>query len=737
MIGFITSQGLSWKGVLKSIPKSTNSMQPIFEAITNSLESIDIRKRRGDVFSPYINLKFFFNETLDHEPDGLLRVEISDNGIGFDNINFSRLEIFKDDTKGYGNRGSGRIQLIHSFHNATYTSVYLQDNTPMMRQFTLSKSDCFLANNSIIKVDREEKIEGTEDLRTVLELCNLRTKFDIKFFNDQTIDNIKEIILNHYIQYFCTNKDSLPQINISYFHQDQLIQERTIVVSDIPTVSHNDETVMVPISKISDDMKRVEDSEDPDSQVKINVKSYKLPLDQIKKNTVKVTCKGEVVDSVKVKLECLPSDMQIDSSHFLFVLSSPYFDERIGDNRDTLEILNKTEFKKKAKQFGTIQPQIVMDNLERKLSDKASEMYSEIASQKKQQEEQLVRLKKIYLLSDDAIKDANINDSVEDILKKAYTYDAKLIAERDAVYHAKQEELNSLDTTSPSYQEDLYRLVEDISRVLPLQDKETLSRYVTHRRLVLDLMSKILNREIDIQKVEGARNEDEKLLHNLLFAQHSDNTRESDLWMLNEDYLYFKGFSEHRLNQIEIDGVKLFKENITEEEERYLVSLGENRKIKRPDILLFPSERKCIIVELKTPTTNLSLHLDQIKKYAYFLLNFTSEQFTIDTFYGYLIGEALEFRDVRAADGRFKYDPKFNFMYLPNAPVVFEDDHTGKQDGSLYMEVLTYSVLLERAKKRNEAFTSILFPKETEDSLQDCSPQENQEIGTNEKTIFD
>ena len=103
----------------------------------------------------------------------------------------------------------------------------------------------------------------------------------------------------------------------------------------------------------------------------MKIKSYKLSQGQLKKNSIKVTCKGEVVESVKVKLDCLPADMQIGSSFFLFLLSSQYFDNRVGDSRDTLEILNKTEFKKRAKQYGMIEPQIVLDDLQEKVSNKA------------------------------------------------------------------------------------------------------------------------------------------------------------------------------------------------------------------------------------------------------------------------------------------------------------------------------------------------------------------------------
>lgn len=38
-----------------------------------------------------------------------------------------------------------------------------------------------------------------------------------------------------------------------------------------------------------------------------------------------------------------------------------------------------------------------------------------------------------------------------------------------------------------------------MTKAIPLQDKESLSRYVTHRKLVLDLMAKILRRETSYQ----------------------------------------------------------------------------------------------------------------------------------------------------------------------------------------------------------------------------------------------
>ena len=152
MMEYISSEGLNWRGLLKGFPKATNLMQPLFEAFTNSLEAIDMRQKRGDHFSPYIHLDFYFNQNIKGENDGLRRLIVTDNGIGFDDDNFSRLKVYKDDTKGYDNRGSGRIQLIHSFTIATFKSIFSQNGGNKYREFVLSKAESFLQHNTIVRL---------------------------------------------------------------------------------------------------------------------------------------------------------------------------------------------------------------------------------------------------------------------------------------------------------------------------------------------------------------------------------------------------------------------------------------------------------------------------------------------------------------------------------------------------------------------------------------------------------
>lgn len=726
---FISSDGLYWPGVFKGIKKASNPLQPIFEVITNSFEAIDMRSKLNAPFEPFITIELFYNETTDKQPDGLAEVHVTDNGIGFDDSNFKRLTIFKDDTKGYSNRGSGRIQLVQSFKQVMYHSVYCQAGVKYVREFSLSKAFQFMQKNAIIRLDKEEVVIGEKDNCTQVKLIELRDKNDVKFFNNLTISDLKQKIIDHYILFLCTNRESLPKIDIKFYHLSKCIAHTDITLSDIPMPSKDDAVISISKSRISEDMKHIEASEE---KVDIKIRSYKISSNILPKNSIKVTCKNEVVDSVKLKIGSLPADKIIDGSHFLFLLSSDYFDNQIGDTRDHFEILTKADFKKIAKSQGYISEQLVLDDLAEGVNSVAIRLYDEIAKQEEEQQRIIKSLRETYLLSEEALAEVCPNDSPDDIVRKAYAYDAKVNANRDMNIQKSIDQIRNLNPSDDSYQKDLDKMVADLSSNMSLKDKESLSRYVTHRKLVLDLMQQILDRQLECQGIEGKRVVDEKLIHDLLFRQHTDEPGSSDLWMLNEEYLYFKGVSEYRLNQIIFNGKKLFREEISEEEERYLTSLGENRAIKRPDILLFPSERKCIIIELKTPDTNLALHLNQINKYAYFIRNFSTEDFMIDTFYGYLIGESLEPRDVRAFDGDFIYDPKFNYCYRPSKKIP---DDTSSHDGSLYTEVMQYSVILKRAKMRNNVFINKLFHKE-EDVYKDSQNTNNNSLHNETIDLF-
>lgn len=51
-------------------------------------------------------------------------IDIIDTGVGFTEENLYRLKCLYNETKGYNNLGTGRVQYLHFFHNTDIHSVF-------------------------------------------------------------------------------------------------------------------------------------------------------------------------------------------------------------------------------------------------------------------------------------------------------------------------------------------------------------------------------------------------------------------------------------------------------------------------------------------------------------------------------------------------------------------------------------------------------------------------------------
>lgn len=690
---FIIAQDLSFVGVLHDIKKSKTALQPIFECFTNALEAIKIKQNTAKSHKGEITIRINASETTFQSTE-LNGISITDNGIGFNDEEFKRFNTFKLTNKGFKNLGSGRIQYVHYFDTTTIKSVFEQGGKFFEREFVVSKREDFLKQNAIVKhricKESSESTTGTTvTFSTLLENSGV--------YNDLNENTIKEKLLERYIHYFCYNKTKLPKIKIEFYVQSVLKGESTISQIDIPSI---DKTKTIPLQyskKSKKGIDKIDKTED------FTIDAFKVSKNLLKENKLNLVSKGEVIEVNEenkpfIHLENLASNENVKGYKYVFLVSSNFIDERDTNVRGVIKIYTKDEFFKNA--FAK-EEEVLLEDIQDEVNKSIDSMYPEIEEVKQKHQEGFAKLKEMFFLDDDTAKEisVSINDSETDILKKFYEAEAKKAASMDAAIKESIDNLEKLDTRNPNYVEELEKEINRLVRSIPLQNKKTLTHYVARRKLVLDLLDKILSRKLQVQQQK--ENYDEALIHNLLFQKGSTNTENSDLWIINEDFIYFKGSSEKQLSQLEIDGQKVFKDKFTEEEERYLTSLGENRKIKRPDVLLFPEEGKCIIIEFKAPHVNASDHLTQIDRYANLIRNYTEDKFQITTFYGYLLGESIEPRDVLGTVSRYEHSYQFDYLYRPAENVIGFD---GRTNGSIYTEVIKYTTLLERAKQRNKIF---------------------------------
>lgn len=689
---YISTNDLLFKGVLYDIKKSRIALQPIFEAFTNALEAIKIRF--GDNSSQGIIIIDIHATKTTGEDSEFQSLTISDNGIGFNTEEFKRFNTYKDFTKGFKNLGSGRIQFVHFFDATTFTSIFNQDGKFYERQFITSKKSSFLDKNAIV-FHRYCKETDSQNIGTSITFSGILENSNIYNGLDQV--TLKQELTQRYINYFCYNRKTLPKILINFFVQTELKGQATIKDQDIPQIDKQ-ESIKLHYSKLSSDGRKIEKSDKTELFV---IDAYKIDKSILKSNDLKFVSKGEVVEESNIALSSLSEYDHVKGFKYLFLVSGEYIDRKDTNIRGVLNIPKLDSFTRGSDLF--TREEIVLEDIQDGVNSSINKMYPEVQEVQKKHNEEFAKLKEMFLLEDQEAEDIKIsvNDSESKILEKFYEAEAKKTANIDAAIKRSIDRLNKLDTRSDTYCNDLQKEINSLTTSIPLQNKTALTRYIARRKLVIDLFSKILNKELEIQQ-DGARDFDEALIHNLLFQQSSEHPENSDLWILNEDFIYFKGSSEKQLSKIKIGDELLFKSQFSAEEDKYLKSLGENRLIKRPDVLLFPEEGKCIIIEFKAPDVNVSEHLTQINTYANFILNYTEDKFRITQFYGYLIGEGIEPRDVLSKVSSFEHSYQFDYLYQPATKVISFSDE--RPHGSIYTEVIKYTTLLARAKKRNQVF---------------------------------
>ena len=690
---YISTEDLLYKGVLDDVKKSKLALQPIFEAFTNALEAIKIKSRSQKSFNGKIRIEIHATETTTGNPE-FSKLSIIDNGVGFNEEEFKRFNTYKDYRKGFSNLGSGRIQFAHHFDTTVINSVFSEKGEFFEREFVVSKKDSFLKKNAIVlhkfcKKTKKNKTGSNITFNTILEKSNI--------YNELNEQKLKDELLERYLSYFCQHRSNLPHIQIEYFLQTEKKGETSILDKDIPRISKS-RNFSLPYSRISVDGKSIEKNKDKKETFKID--AYQIEQKLLKSNSIKLVSKGEIVEDSPIKLHSLGERDNVGGQKYLFLISSKYIDSRDTNVRGVINIPDRDSFGKDTSIFS--QEEILLEDIEETVNQTINSLYPEFEKVKKEHEEDFQKLVDMFLLDDNAIKDLNlsINDDESKILQRIYESDARKIAKIDAAIKESIDKLDEMDTSSEDYLEDLEEEVKKLAKAIPLQNKTALTQYVARRKLVIELLDKILDRKLKVQNTNG-RNFDEELIHNLLFQQGSDNPENSDLWILNEEFIYFKGSSEKQLSQLQINGERVFKDEFSEEEERYLKSLGEDRLKRRPDVLLFPEEGKCIIIEFKAPNVNASDHLTQIDKYANLILNYSEDKFLIQTFYGYLIGQNIELKDVLGTVSRYEHSYQFDYMFRPSEKV---NGFEGRANGSIYTEVIKYKTILERAKRRNKIF---------------------------------
>ena len=227
-----THPRLSLVGMLDFIPKSRRPLAPVFEAISNALEAIAERHKTATAAQPgLIILRFYFTGLLDKERE-LERIEVSDNGIGFDADNFERFGTFLDRSKGYNNRGSGRVQFLHFVEQLDVTSHYAADGKIFKRHFLCNPK------TYITELTNEPAGPATS-IDTTIAMGGFLHKDAIKaYFDGLSVAELRSALKSQYLLRLhlarVANPDTAPIFRLEFYKNRKLFDSGTLSSKDVP-----------------------------------------------------------------------------------------------------------------------------------------------------------------------------------------------------------------------------------------------------------------------------------------------------------------------------------------------------------------------------------------------------------------------------------------------------------------------------------------------------------------------
>lgn len=690
-------------GAMDLIPKSKYPLTPLFEAITNSLEAISQRDLPDDE-KPKITVTLHFTGLLD-EVNELLKIEIEDNGAGFTPENYKRFEEFFDKSKGYDNKGSGRLQFLHRFDEVQIDSKYQVDGVTRQRTFTCSQK--------YFSQGAEDQIcDEPESILTKVTLFGGNFEGEEKlFFDELKIDElIKEIKRHFLLRFYLDDKKeemNVPIISIIFMKEGEEIDNKILTSENLPKPFETG-VIQVPYLKVEDSKAdKISWNKVKDKSETINWAHFKVPENDLEKNHVYLCSKDMPVQSLVFKQ--IKKNESVEGFKYLTAFYGDILDnsENVSDAVDRFCFPDKKETEASISDdlfFNEDEEFLFIDSIKEKVNGVIPSIYKDVFNLISEQEKDVEAIAKAHGIPIDVAKNTKINltDNEQAITKKIYAVQSDGLAEKGFQAKKLHESLKELNPTSERYQEELESKVADLSALIEEQNKEELSRYVIRREMVADALKIILEEGLDYQtrpKIKGKNKEKEGLVHDLILKRKSSDTSVlNDLWILDEEFLHFHGCSDLPLNQIQDSEGNNLLEDISDDK---IKEFGLNLA-RRPDIFLFAEEGKCVIVELKAPDVDLTDHLNQMTKYCNLIANYSKQK--LERFYCFLIGEKFN----AAIDLPGDYEETVNGDWLKANTPIKSIGQNRDTIATLQIEVVKLSSLQMRAHRRNQSFAEKL-----------------------------
>ena len=742
----ILEQKITIENSCSIIGKAKDPFSPIKEAFTNSLDAIVQRQDTGVSFIPQIVLSMNFSSEKDLVDKtrikyNLLSVSICDNGLGFVSKNHERFKDLGEKSKGLNNRGTGKIQIFCRFRQIDIESVYYEDDKWERLNATWKKNGEY--SDNIINISNET------DTKTCITMSGLLNEKENDYFAKyvESIDNLKRDVLKHFLlRMWLGSKSDNQSIKIEVRVDNQ---EKSVFIFNKDTIPSPDKEDKIKIKTEQADIKHITSKKiridwlPVDPVYELSFHRFKLAASDINQNGVYLCSKNIVVEPFN--FTAVKKDSEFEGYRYISCVSGELLNNSDSVNQmvEGFNFPSKKQTEKEIREetgslFNTENKYVFWDEIKEKIDQSLEKNYSDIQGLKENREKNILKIAARYGISPDIVEDADIefNDSEEKIVEKLFQIQACKFAKENIEIRQTYEELENLelqklDPTSKDYKDKFRDVSQRLLQQIPQQNKDELTRYIIRRDMVVKLLGLALKNELAIQKkwkeakAQGIdiKRQKEAIFHDLIFRRKMKGVP-NDLWILNEEFVHFDGYSDIELENLVVNGEKLLQDNVDIYEALKSVGIEKDTYLRqRPDIFLFPEEGKCILIEFKAPDVDLSEHTNQISRYATLIANYSRKPRQFTQFFGFLIGEEIDL--VNLDRSLWKKVPFGNYRIYPNKEILSLGE-VEETIANIYQEIVPFSEIAKRAKIRNRSFAEKLGIEESE--LEKIQKLNNEEL---------
>jgi hypothetical protein len=656
------------KGRLRntSLPKS-HGLMPVFEAVVNSIHSIE-EKGNADNGKIVLRINRATQGGLDLDAKALppiTGVTITDNGCGFDETNFKSFETLDSDHKiDKGCRGVGRLMWLKVFDLVEVESHFL-DVDGELKKRVFRFDDKLGVHGATVEAATEQQ-SGT-----LIKLIG----FDQNFRKQVPAkgESIANQLLEHVLWYF-VRQGSAPKILVEdageLFDLDHLLEEHMHASAFLETISIRDYS--------------------------FDLTHIKFRASVNKKHQLALCAANRLVkeESIQGKLPGLYGKISDASGEFTYTcyVSSDYLNEHVRSERTSFDIAEDVEDMLNEVSFKDIRD-AVLERTKEYLQDVLTENVS--AGRKRVDDfinNHAPRYRPIanYVSEELLIVDPEKSDKDLELHLHAQWYEV----ERQLVSEGHDIMQPQIEEHVEAYKE---RLSEYLRKAEDLK-KSDLANYVSHRKVIIDLLQK------SIERLENGKYAREDMIHELIMPMRKDSSEvfldSCNLWLIDERLAFHNYLaSDKTLNAMPITG---------------------NESTKEPDLLSLRVFDNPLLVNDQTSFPLTSITVVEFKRPMRNDMREGEEKDPIDQALGYV--ERIREGQAKTKSGLLiprNHDiPAYCYVVCDltstmikrckNFSLTMTADGMGffgyNPNYKAYIEVISFNQLVKAAKERNRAF---------------------------------